>query len=116
VIRTFPHLDPSKRDQRIVADEVRRWKEGLAALAHFMALPMPVAEAGLTLADCVLPPSFHLSYRISRILGLAEDLLAPHDVLVRYYSGIREHVIVGPVLEELGRAQDAYDAAKAARH
>jgi glutathione S-transferase len=116
VIRTFPHLDPTNRDESFVAGEVERWKQGLAALAHFMKLPMPQAEAGITLADCVLPTSLHLSTRISRMLGIPENLLASHDVLVRYYSSMCDHPIVGPILDELTTAQAAYDAAKAAKH
>jgi len=111
VIRTFPHLDPATRDGRVVDREIGYWKDGLSALAHFMRLPMPVAEAGVSMADCVLPVSLHLSERISRILGIG-DLLAPHAILVDYYSAMQDHPIVGKVLEELTTVQDAYDAAK----
>lgn len=113
VIRTFPHLDATTRDPRIVADEVGRWRAGLAALGHFMALPMPEADAGVTLADCVLAPSLHLSERIAEKLGIGEDLLSPHRKLAEYYAQMNEHVLVGPVLDELTRAQAAYDAAQA---
>lgn len=36
IIRTFPHLDPSTRNDVILANEVAHWKAGLAALAHFL--------------------------------------------------------------------------------
>jgi len=111
VIRTFPHLNPAVRDDRVVEREIAYWKDGLSALAHFMKLPMPVAEAGVSMADCILPTSLHLCRRISRFLEIG-DLLAPHAILVDYYSAMQEHPIVGPVLEELTTAQDAYDAAK----
>jgi len=111
VIRTFPYLDPAVRDEGVVKREVNYWKNGLSALAHFMRNPMPGAEAGITLADCVLPVSLHLSARISRFLGLG-DLLAPHGILVDYYSAMLEHPIVGTVLSDLTTAQNAYDAAK----
>ena len=116
VIRLFPHLDPAKRDDRIVEQELGRWQDGLAILAHFMKTPLPEAEAGLSLADCVLPPSLHLSARISRMLGVKADLLQPHDELVGYYLRMSDHPIVGPILEHMTETQAAYDAAKAAGH
>jgi maleylpyruvate isomerase len=109
VIRTFPHLNPATRDARVVDNELMHWQAGLAALAHFLAVPLPGAAAGVSLADCVLPPSLHLSARISRLLGLQEDLLAPHSALVAYYARIKDHPIVGPVLAELTAAQAAHD-------
>jgi glutathione S-transferase len=121
VIRLFPHLDRTKRDERTVEQEVARWKDGLEALAHFMKLPMPSAEAGVSMADCVLPPSIHLSARISMMLELGEDLLKPHGVLVDYYARMKVHPVVGPILADLTAAQASYDVSHgrpslAARH
>ena len=110
VIRTFPQLDPARRDTRVVDFEVARWREGLAALAHFVRFPLPAAEAGLSLADCVLPPSLHLCARIARFLGIPDDLLAPHPSLVAYYAAMTDHSVVGPILEELTAAQALKDA------
>ncbi len=106
VIRLFPHLYPAQRNEAIVAAEVERWKEGLAALAHFAALPCPTAEAGLTMADCVLAPSFHLSATISAMLGLG-DLLQPHAVLHDRYDRLRAVPVIGMVLGELDSAMAA---------
>jgi hypothetical protein len=103
--RTFAHLDPARRDAAVVEQEVARWREGLAALAHYMATPLPTAEAGLTLADCVLPPSLHLSALIARMLGVGDDLLAPHPALSDYYARVRKHPVVGETLEALTAAQ-----------
>ncbi len=121
VIRLFPHLYPDKRDERTVEHEVLRWKDGLAALAHFMRVPLPETDAGVSLADCVLPPSLHLSARIAMMLGLQDDLLAPHDALVAYYARMKSHPIVGPVLADLTAAQAESDVkagrpSLAARH
>lgn len=109
VIRLFPHLNPASRDERIVESEVARWKDGLAVLAHFLETPLPEAEAGVSLADCVLPPALHLSRRIELMLGLEEDLIKPHAGLVAYYSRMKAHPIVGPVLADLTAAQAEYD-------
>jgi len=110
VIRTFPHLNPSNRDEGMVELEVIRWKDGLATLAHFMASPLPQAPAGISLADCVLPPSLHLSTRIARMLGLSEDPIGAHDILVDYCSRMDAHPVVGPVLADLTASQADYDA------
>ncbi len=112
VIRCFTQLDPDARDDAVVAGELRHWKAGLAALAHFFDPPLPQAEAGLTLADCALPPALHLSERIARLLGIGEDLLQPHAALREYYAQISSHPVVGPVLDDLTRAQAAYDEAR----
>jgi glutathione S-transferase len=114
VIRLFPHLNPAARDERTVENELTRWKQGLASLAHFMRTPLPPAHAAVTLADCVLPPSLHLSARIARMLGVEGDLLEPHQPLLEYYARMQDHPVVGPVLDELTAAQTIYDA-KAAR-
>ena len=106
--RTFRHLDPATRDAAVVEHEIGRWKDGLAMLAHYMAAPLPSAEAGVTLADCVLAPTFHLSALIARMLGVPGDLLAPHPALAGYYAKIQEHPIVGPALEDLTAAQSRY--------
>ena len=121
VIRTFPHLDPARRDAKVVEGELKRWKEGLAALEHFMRTPLPTAEGGLSMVDCVLPPSLHLSARISMMLDLDEDLLAPHAALMAYYSRIKADPIVGPILRDLTLAQSESDVkagrpSLAARH
>jgi glutathione S-transferase len=109
VIRLFSHLDPARRDERMVAHELGLWKDGLAALAHFMQTPLPAAEAGLSLADCVLPPSLHLSARIAMMLELKDDLLRPHAALAAYYARMKQHPIVGTALRELTLAQAAKD-------
>jgi hypothetical protein len=109
IIRLFPQLNPATRDDRTVEQEVARWKQGLAALAHFMRTPLPQAEANVSLADCVLPPSLHLSARIAGKLGLEDDLLKPHAPLLEYYSRMKDHAIVGRVLEDLTAAQVVYD-------
>jgi lactoylglutathione lyase len=116
VIRTFPHLDPRNRDQLIVDREVARWKEGAAALDHFMSAPLTAAAAGISLADCVLPFSFHLSARIAGMLGLSGDPLMDHERLSAYYAGVRRHPVIGPMLEALTAAQAEQDARRAAAH
>ena len=107
VIRLFAQLDPAKRDPATVLTEVDHWKNGLAAIAHFMVGPLPTAPAGLTLADCVLPPSLHLSQLIAGMLDL-RDLLASHPVLADYYRKMRNNPVVGCVLDDLDRAQASH--------
>lgn len=109
VIRLFPHLDPSRRDPRVVDAEVARWTAGAAWLADAMTAGMPAAEAGLTLADCVLAPSLHLSIRISAMLGLEQDPVRRQPVLVDYEARLQRHPVAGPVLEALTAAQHVYD-------
>lgn len=109
VIRLFPHLDPKTRDQRVVDDEVARWTEGAASLAHFFGDGLPGAPAGLSLADCALAPSLHLSTRIAAMLGLAGDPLRRSDNLAAYYATIRKHPVVSRTLQELTASQTAYD-------
>ncbi|MNS35355.1 hypothetical protein D3C72_675100 [compost metagenome] len=109
VIRLFPHLDPALRDRRVVEAEVARWTAGAAWLAEAMTGAMPEAEAGLTLADCVLAPSLHLSIRISAMLGLDVDPLRRQRALVDYEARLQRHPLAGPILEALTSAQHAYD-------
>jgi hypothetical protein len=52
VIRCFL-TNPATRDNRIVEQEVMRWTDGLAALAHFARFPFSEVEAAVSLADCV---------------------------------------------------------------
>ncbi|TAL01569.1 MAG: glutathione S-transferase family protein [Rhodospirillaceae bacterium] len=107
VIRLFPHLDPAQRDARTVEQEIMRWKDGLSALAHFMATPLPEVKGDVSLADCILPPSLQLSSVIATMFGLG-DLTKPHNALVVYYARMSKHPIVGQVLDELTAAQAAY--------
>jgi glutathione S-transferase len=116
VIGTFPHLSEANRDHSVIAHEVSRWREGAAALAHFIKLPLPQAGAGISLADCVLPPSFHLSARIARILALSSDPLLEHEVLAAYYENVKRHPWIGSMLEELTAAQAEHDAQPARSH
>jgi glutathione S-transferase len=109
VIRTFPHLDPAKRDARVVDDEVRRWKDGLAVVAGYLAEPLPRAEADVSLADCALPTALHLSTRIAAMLGLEEDPMKAHPVLVDYYQRMKAQPIVGAVLRDLTEYQSQTD-------
>lgn len=111
VIRLFPHLNPASRDGDVVRQEVDRWKDGMRALAHFMREPLPAVEAGVSIADCALAPSFHLSRRIALMLELEQDPIEPHGVLVEYYASMKRHPLVGPVLEALTAAQEKYDLA-----
>ncbi len=104
VIRLFPHLNPDSRDDRVVASEVAYWQAGLAQLAHFLQSPLERPTTGLTLADCVLAPSFHLCRLIAGAVGEG-DILAAHPVLTDYYDAILQHPIVGTVLADLTEAQ-----------
>jgi glutathione S-transferase len=111
LFRTYPHLDASKRDDRIVEQEAARWSAGLGYLAELMqrAGRWPQAEAGVSIADCVIVPSLHLSTRIAAMLGLAADPILSHEVLIAYYRGVKENPLVGDLLDELTAAQSAYD-------
>ncbi len=104
MIRLFPHLNPAARDERVVEAEVAHWRTGLANLAHFMARPLDRPAGGLTLADCVMAPTFHLCGLVARLLDLG-DMLAPHGVISGYYAAIEQHPVIGPVLAELTAAQ-----------
>lgn len=110
VIRLFPHLSPASRDARVVADEVARWRDGLAVLAQIMATPLPSAPSTVSLADCMLLPALHLSTRIAAMLDLGDDPCASHPALIMYYRGFARHPIAGPVLEDLTLAQAEKDA------
>ncbi len=104
MIRLFPHLAPDARDPRVVDAEVTHWRTGLANLAYFLERPLDRPAGGLTLADCVLAPTFHLCGLIARLIGLG-DMLAPHPAITGYYAAIERHLVVGPVLAELTAAQ-----------
>lgn len=109
VIRLFPHLNPATRDPFVVENEVSRWRDGLAALAHVMGDPLPEAPAGLSFADCVLAPSLHLCTRIAAMLDLPEDPLTAHVGLTAYLREATRHPVIGPVLEALTAAQENKD-------
>ena len=109
VIRLFPHLAPTSRDQKVVDSEVARWAQGLANLDVWLAQGLPQSEAGLTLADCALAPALHLQTRIAAMLGLHEDPVAKHAGLVAYYDDMKRHPVAGPFLSDLTTAQHAYD-------
>lgn len=110
VIRLFPHLDPAQRDAELVRQEVARWRDGLAALAHFMDEPLPETPAGVSVADCVLIPSLHLCTRIAAMLHLPEDPTTHHEGLVAYYRRSVRHPVIAPVIDALTAAQEIKDA------
>jgi len=105
IIRTFPHLDPSARNETILASEIAYWKSGLAALAHFLREPLPRADAGLTMADCMLAPAIHLGKSVAPLMGLEADPSETHPELVAYYRWAMKHPVIGPLLEALSAAQ-----------
>jgi glutathione S-transferase len=106
VIRMFPHIDPKTRDEKTVEQEFARWNDGLGVVAHFMATSPASAEAGLSMADCVLATGLHLSSFIAKRMGLYEQLAKP-PVLESYYARINQHPIIGPLLADLTAAQKA---------
>jgi glutathione S-transferase len=103
VSRLFAHVDPLYRDERIVGEEVARWREGLGWLSGYVAdAPFAFGDR-LTLADCVLPPSLLLCDLISGMLDLG-DLVAEHAPL----AGYRKQVLVNePVRIEIDRTRAA---------
>lgn len=107
VSRLFAHLDPATRDAKVVQDEVRRWTQGMAWLAPFVPDAPQFLGDRLTLADCVLPPSFLLSRIISNILGI-DDPIATHATLVGYRDKVRAHA---PVAAALARIETALGSA-----
>jgi len=111
VIRLFPHLDPARRDSRVVESEAARWRDGLSYLAHFIGKGLPAAEAAVSLADCVLAPSLHLGTRIAAMIGLDGDPMLAQPAIHALYRAAREHPLTGPVLRELTEAQALKDAA-----
>lgn len=109
VIRLFSHLDPSRRDDQVIAAELVRWNNGAGWLAQALSRPLPTAEAGLTMADCVIAPSIHLSVRIAAMLGLDADPLRSHAAVRDYEIRMQAHSLVGPVLDGLTHSQHGYD-------
>jgi glutathione S-transferase len=105
--RTFAHLNPASRDAAVVAAEVARFQDGLALLEHYVATPLPTADAGLTLADCVLAPSIHLTKLIALMLGVQGDVLRSHPALAAYYEAVQQHPVIGAELAALTAAQSA---------
>lgn len=117
LIRTYPYLayprpDSGAPKDEIFAQEVDRWRAGLGYLSALMERLGPWADtpAGVSIADCVLGPALHLSTRISAMHDL-DDPMAVHEVLMSYYLGLKAHPLVGPMLDELTRAQADSDAA-----
>lgn len=110
VIRLFPQLSPIGRDHHITQYEVLRWQNGMAWLEHFTAQLPPRVPGEISLVDCVLPPSLHLSTRIAAMMGLPEDPMAPHGSLLSYYAEAKANPIIGPVLKELTETQASTDA------
>lgn len=109
VIRLFPHLTASSRDMRVVDQEVAHWKHGMALLAHHLRMPLPAAEAGISMADCVMAPSLHLSRRISLMLGLDQDPADAHPEIVQYRMAINAHPLVANVLRAVTLSQEQSD-------
>lgn len=103
VSRLFAHLDPAQRDERIVGEEVARWRQGLRWLSLYVADAPYAFGDRLTLADCVLPPTLLLCDLISGMIGVG-DLVAEHAIL----AGYREKVLANePVRIELDRTRAA---------
>lgn len=109
IIRLFPHLNPQTRDDLAVAAEMARVEEGLSVLEHIMSYPLPEVPSGTSLADCMLAPALHLVTRIAAMLGQPADPVAGHPALVVAYRRLSLHPVIGPVLDELTRAQEAKD-------
>lgn len=108
VTRLFRQLAPDTRDAAAVADEVGHWTQGAMRLkAALDGVDEPV-QAPWSMLDCVLAPSLHLSRRIAAMLDLEED---PASVggLADHYDGYLAHAGIGPVLNALTAAQEAYD-------
>lgn len=109
VIRLFPQLAESTRDDGVVAAEVERWSHGLALLDPWLRDPLPQVQAAASFVDCVVPPALHLSRRISLMLGLDGDPADRQPAVASYRARIQNHPLVGPALQRLTSAQEAYD-------
>lgn len=109
VIRLFPHLDPATRNPGIVEQEVARWRAGLDYLDRIMDRPMAPVEAGISMADCVLAPSFHLGTRIAAMIGLDHDPLSARPRLIETYDRLKRSGMVATALKDMTARQEAKD-------
>jgi glutathione S-transferase len=107
--RLFPHFDPARRDAAIVEQEFTRCHRGLAAIDELLGAGLPVADAGITLADCVLAPSLHLCVRVAARVGIGGGPVMRHPRLADWYGRAWRHPIIGAVLAELTEAQVVFD-------
>lgn len=103
ISRLFAQLDPAHRDERAVAEEVARWRQGLGWLAGFVPDAPYAFGDRLTLADCILAPSLLLSDLIAGMLGVG-DLVAEHPTLSGYRNKVRTDEAVRTELDRTAAA------------
>jgi glutathione S-transferase len=106
LFRLFEQIPPATRKADVVADEIGRWRRGLALLAPHVD-DAPYAVGGrFSLADCVLFPGLMLCELIARMFD-AGDVLGAEPRLAAYYVKAKGDPL-------LGQSYAATQAARAA--
>jgi glutathione S-transferase len=107
--RLFEHADPSTRKEEVVADELQRWRQGLAYLAGFIDDARYAAGGRFSLADCAIFPGLILC-NIMAPLFQAGDVLAEQPKLAGYFAKAKSEPVLSRSHDEMMAAVAAYYA------
>ncbi len=107
----FKNMDPAQRNAAEVAAATEAYNKALRYIDHFMG-PGPYALADtLTIADCVMYPSFCLTNAIVPAFGMA-DQFAATPKLARWWQTMSAHPIASAVAREQMEAFAAFMKAR----
>ena len=111
IFRLFEQLDPSARQDALVADELQRWRRGLALLADVVD-DAPYAVCGrFSQADCVVFPGLVLCEMIAPVFQ-AGDLIGEQPRLAGYYAKAKADPLLGKSHAEIMAALAALHAGR----
>ena len=110
VIRLFPQLNRSMRDDTVCRGEIARWRAGMGYLSQLLARPFAPVEAEVSMVECVLAPSFHLGTRIAALLELEADPIFEFPVLEDFYSRMSRKPFIFDALKDMTLNQDKKDS------
>jgi glutathione S-transferase len=108
----LPHLDPARRDQRVVDDIGAGLAKAFGALEYFMG-PGPFCVAGVpTLGDCALGPYLQLlKHVVFPAFPTVADPTLGGGRLATWWDAMQSDATCQATLDEYGAAVDAFMAA-----
>lgn len=107
--RLFKQMDPTSRDEAVVAAEVAQWRNGLALTEHFVDDAIFAVGGAISKADCIVLPSLLLCEVTATIFGL-DDIVADYPHLSGYRAKARQHPDMGTIWTETVEALAAWRA------
>jgi glutathione S-transferase len=94
LFRLFEQVDPAARKDAVVADEIARWRRGLALLAGVVDDARFAVAGTFSLADCAVFPGLVLCNMIAPVFQ-AGDLVSEQPRLAGYFAKARADPMLG---------------------